>query len=159
VTVAVIELADLQAINPDIDTAKAEAMIQDAVAQATLVAPCLADEAGLTNLQVAQFKAVLRAAIVRWDDAGSGAVLTEQVTAGPFAQSQTVDSSRLRKGLFWPSELDLLQKICGTGRKAGTVDVTPDIPARRSILPDMSIDACTELGGPLPDDPLQGARL
>ena len=122
---AVIELADLQAINPDIDTAKAGAMIQDAVAQATLVAPCLADDTSLTDLQVAQFKAVLRAAVIRWDDAGSGAVLTEQVTAGPFAQSQTVDSSRLRKGLFWPSELDLLQKICGTGRKAGTVDVTP----------------------------------
>lgn len=106
---------------------KAQAMIDDASAIALLAAPCLSDEEALTDTQRAAVKAVLRGAIIRWNDAGSGAV--SQQTAGPF--SQTLDTRTQRRGMFWPSEIEQLQNICkgeGDGgafsvdtRPAGTV--------------------------------------
>ena len=53
-------------------------------------------------------KSVLRAAILRWNDTGSGGVV--QQTAGPF--SQTVDNRSNKYGRFWPSELDQLRAVC-----------------------------------------------
>lgn len=86
---------------------KAQAMIADAVGQAVLVAPCLTDPE-LSAAQEASAKAVLRAAILRWNDAGSGAVVTQQ--AAVF--SQTIDNTRQRVGVFWPSEITALQQVC-----------------------------------------------
>ena len=155
---AVIDLVDLQAINPDIDETAAAAMIADAIAQAQLAAPCLANEANLTETQLAQYKAVLRSAIIRWDDAGSGGVTTYSTTAGSFSEQQTTDSSRLRKGLFWPSEVDQLRRICGQSRRSGTVDTGPDGQDDRWPR-GMSIAECERLGGLLPQNPLEGALL
>lgn len=150
---AVITVGDLQKISPDIDEAKAQAMIDDAVAQATLVAPCLLDEDTLTDAQKAQFKAVLRSAIIRWDDAGNSAATNESETAGAVSHSITVDSSRLRKGLFWPSEIDQLQKVCGTARQSGTHDTTGRSPFAATWLDEQ------ELGSPDPDHPLAFAAI
>lgn len=91
-----------------ISDAKAQAMIDDASAIALLAAPCLADEDALTDTQVAAIKAVLRGAILRWHESGSGAVQSQ--TAGPF--SQTIDNRQQRRGMFWPSEIEQLQDIC-----------------------------------------------
>lgn len=92
-----------------IDDAKAEAMITDAEAMAVLVAPCITSTEFSADLgKVAAVKALLRGAILRWHDAGSGAVT--QQTAGPF--SQTVDQSKARKAMFWPSEIQQLQTLC-----------------------------------------------
>lgn len=106
-----------------IDEAKAEAMIADAQAQAILAAPCLANEAALNEWQTAAVKAVLRGAILRWNDSGSGAY--QQQVAGPFALSY--DSRQTRRSLFWPSEIENLQEICllvngGDGGGAFAVD-------------------------------------
>lgn len=97
--------------------AKAQAMIADAVAQAILAAPCLADESDLDADQKAAVRAVLRQAILRWNDSGTGAF--QQQTAGPF--SVAFDTRATRRALFWPSELEQLQAICAavTGASDG----------------------------------------
>lgn len=97
--------------------AKADAMIEDAEAMAVEVAPCITDDAFAKKPAV---KAVLRAAILRWNDAGSGA----KVTQAALGYSQTIDTSSPRKGLFWPSEIEQLQKVCAAegGGKAFSVD-------------------------------------
>jgi len=100
--------------------AKATAMIEDAEATATLRAPCLpgllvapidetADALALRTAKLAAVKAVLRGAILRWVDAGSGAVV--QQTTGPF--SATIQP-QARRSLFWPSEIEQLQGVCAT---------------------------------------------
>lgn len=105
---AFLTVADLQVFASDIDTVKAQGMIDDATALAVLAAPCI-DDIGFVNL--AAVKAILRGAILRWNDAGSGVLLSE--TAGPFGQ--TLDTRVPRKSLFWPSEIEQLQSLCSTG--------------------------------------------
>ena len=102
-----------------ISETKALTMIEDATALATLAAPCLAVEADLTATQTAQVRAVLRGAILRWVDAGSGALQSQQ--AGPFGQ--TLDTRQPRKGMFWPSEIQQLQNICGGSDSTGIYGV------------------------------------
>lgn len=88
-----------------IEAAKAQAMIDDAEAMAVLAAPCIAVE-GFTH--VAAVKAILRGAVIRWNDSGSGALQAQ--TAGPFGQ--TLDTRQERRGMFWPSEIISLQSLC-----------------------------------------------
>jgi hypothetical protein len=106
------------------------AMIADAEAMAVLTAPCLSallvvpddetPEATATRTgQLAAIKAILRGAILRWDDAGTGAVTQE--TTGPFGRS--IDTRQARKAMFWPSELEQLQGICSGGDAAGAFSV------------------------------------
>lgn len=116
-----------------IEEAKAEAMIADAEAQAILAAPCLVDdETDLSAHQVAAVKAVLRSAILRWNDSGTGAFVQE--TAGPFSVIQ--DTRQFRRSLFWPSEIDQLQSICAsfTGAQAGAFTVDPGATGVRHDL-------------------------
>lgn len=94
----------------DIPEAKALAMIEDAEAQALLIAPCLSElEQG--DAKLAAVRSILRGALLRWNDAGSGAI--QQTQVGPFGQS--IDTRQHRKGMFWPSEINDLQGICETG--------------------------------------------
>jgi hypothetical protein len=88
-----------------IDTAKAEAMIDDAEAMALLAAPCIAADGFAYGTAV---KAILRGAVLRWNDSGSGALQAQ--TAGPFGQ--TLDTRQERRGMFWPSEIVSLQSLC-----------------------------------------------
>jgi hypothetical protein len=111
---------------------KANAMIEDAEAWAILTAPCLSsltvapdgettEAAEIRTGKVAAVKAILRGAILRWNDAGSGAITQESV--GPFGHS--IDTRQARKSMFWPSEITELQGICSNGdsSKAFSVDV------------------------------------
>ena len=84
---------------------KAEAMIADALALAARVAPCITDD---TFEYADAAKAILRGAILRWHEAGSGALQAQ--SSGPF--SQTIDTRQQRKGMFWPSEIEQLQDLC-----------------------------------------------
>lgn len=86
--------------------AKAQAMIDDAVAQTLRVAKCLRDADAET---LAAAKAILRRALLRWNDAGGGAVT--QVSALSFSQSIDTRVTNSR-GLFWPSEITDLQELC-----------------------------------------------
>ena len=90
-----------------IEVTKAEAMIEDAEAMAVLAAPCIT-AVGFANS--AAVKAVLRGAVLRWNDAGTGALQAQ--TAGPFGQ--TLDTRQERRGMFWPTEITQLQALCGT---------------------------------------------
>ncbi|MGX6508282.1 hypothetical protein [Rhodococcus sp. SJ-2] len=114
-----ITVDDLLPFAPDIDEAKATAMIEDALALAAVIAPCILD-AEFENPGAA--KAILRGAVLRWNDSGSGAIVSQ--AAGPF--SRTVDTSNPRKSLFWPSEIEQLQKLCQSA-SAGvfTIDTVP----------------------------------
>lgn len=120
-----------------IEAAKAAAMIEDAEAQAILTAPCLPDllvepedeTAAALALRLANraaVKSILRGAILRWNDAGSGVVTQQQV--GPFGQTIT---QAPRRNMFWPSEIEQLQGICkGTdGAKSFAVDTVPTVVA------------------------------
>lgn len=110
----------------DIEPGRLAAMIEDAEAQAVMVAPCLETPSDLSPMQQAAVKAVLRAAILRWNDAGSGAIT--QQTAGPFSVTQ--DTRQSRRGAFWPSEISDLQRICSQvggadSAKAWNISVGP----------------------------------
>lgn len=108
----------------DVEPAKAVQMIEDATALATLAAPCLgATPSSLSDPQVAAVKAILRGAILRWVDAGSGAFQTRAENIGSYGYSEGYDTRQARRGMFWPSEITQLQAICG-GRdaQAFTVD-------------------------------------
>lgn len=120
---AFLTVDDLLLFVPSLNEDQAEQMIADAEAMAVLAAPCLDDpDVNLTENQESAVKAVLRGAILRWQEAGTGALQSQQV--GPFGQ--TFDTRQQRRGMFWPSEIEQLQSICGSDdKKAFTVDTVP----------------------------------
>lgn len=98
---------DLSPFAPSISVDKALAMIEDAMALAARVAPCImsADfEHG------AAAKAILRGAVLRWNEAGTGAFQAQ--TVGPYGA--TVDTRQQRRSMFWPQEIEDLQALCRT---------------------------------------------
>lgn len=112
------DLTPFAAIQED----KAEAMIADALALAARIAPCiLTDEFTFA----AAAKAILRGAVLRWNESGTGA-LTQQ-SAGPFAQ--TLDTRTTRRGMFWPNEIVDLQELCKTATTSGafSIDTAPPL--------------------------------
>lgn len=115
-----LDIADLAPF-AEIDEAKAAEMIQDATYSACLVAPCLEqDKIGLlSETQAGAAKAIIRGAILRWNESGTGAV--SQQTAGPF--SATTDTRQERRGMFWPSEIQQLQRICSDTSKGGAFQI------------------------------------
>lgn len=112
---AYLSVADLEPF-ATIEPAKAQAMIDDAVALAARVAPCIL-EAGF--LHEAAARAILRGAVLRWYEAGTGALQTQQVDD----YSYTVDNRQQRRGLFWPSEIEQLQNLCKTDGPSGAFSV------------------------------------
>ncbi|MCB1282349.1 MAG: hypothetical protein KDB18_12585 [Salinibacterium sp.] len=109
---------DLAPFVPDLDPGKAALMIEDALALAARVAPCIEES---DFAEVAAAKAILRGAILRWVEAGQGS--TVQQTAGPYQVSVT---PLARRTLFWPSEVAQLVALCGTpSRAAFSIDTIP----------------------------------
>jgi hypothetical protein len=109
----------------------AATLIDDAEALAMLSAPCLRDDLNPEGFKFKAARAILRGAILRWADAGTGAV--DQQTAGPFAMSTT---SQVRRNSFWPSEITDLQKVCRgeDDGKAYSVDTAPMLGGTHSLL-------------------------
>src|SRR5690625_3786214 len=107
---------------------KAQAMIEDVEAVAVLAAPCLADaEFREDEAYKGAAKAILRQAVLRRNEAGTGAV--SQAGAGPF--QQTVDNRNPIRGLLWPSEIAQLRDLCAQYRgesqdQAFTVSMIPE---------------------------------
>lgn len=95
---------------------KALAMIDDAEALAALAAPCIMAE---DFDKPAAVKAILRGAVIRWHESGSGALQSQ--TVGPFGQS--LDTRMDRRGMFWPSEIIQLQSLC-SGTEGGVYTVS-----------------------------------
>lgn len=90
-----------------IEVTKAQEMIDDALARAARVAPCIRDTT-LSDDNSRAARAVIRDAILRKNEAGSGAAQSH--TAGPFGV--TLDTRQPHRVLFWPSEEDELRSIC-----------------------------------------------
>ena len=107
----------------DIAEAKALAMIADALAMAKLAAPCIV-EANFAHADAAL--AIIRGAILRWNDAGTGVKTTASETVGPFGYSESYLQPQ-RRALFWPSEIEQLKKLCAdsSAGKAFSYDTAP----------------------------------
>lgn len=101
-----------------IERPKAEQMIADAEALAALAAPCITKpEFAEREELIGAVKAILRRAILRWNEAGTGA--TVQIGAGPFNQT-TAQGTNTPRTLFWPSEIEQLRDICAAFNEVGT---------------------------------------
>lgn len=100
--------SDVTLFAPDLADAKAEAMIVDALAMARLVAPCIDDE-DFAYPDAA--KAVIRGAILRWNESGAAGRTQVSDTVGPFVHAESYQQP-VRRALFWPSEIDQLKKLC-----------------------------------------------
>ena len=94
--------------------------IDGANARASRVAPCLVStDVPPSADQLAEARLILIGAIMRWQQAGTGAY--QQQTAGPFGV--TMDT-RQRGGFnLWPSEITQLQDICKDGSKSSAFSV------------------------------------
>ncbi|AMS03251.1 head-tail adaptor [Gordonia phage Lucky10] len=118
---------------------KAQAMIDDALETAYLIAPCIKED---DFAYQGAAKAVIRGAILRWNDTGAGGVTT-QSTAGPISETVTT----LRRSMYWPSEIEQLQSMCRDGKKAGafTVDTAPTGQVGHSIWCNLNLggDTCS----------------
>lgn len=120
---APIQFSDLQKFAPELQQAQAEDMIATAWARAQQAAPCLKDEATeLDPSDVEIVKDVLRSAILRWDDRGSGAVA--QRTAGEYGETFRAGESNL----FRPNEIRDLRSVCGNVRKRGRASTISTVP-------------------------------
>lgn len=108
-----------------IESAKAQAMIDDVLALAGLAAPCLFDEPDLDVKKAKAAKAILRGVVLRWNDAGpSGRRTQESETIGPWQHTETIDNG-VRRSLLFPTEITALQALCADGkptRKAWSYD-------------------------------------
>lgn len=114
---------DLAPFCPGLTEAKAAAMIDDVWATAQLEAPCITSTDFTADpLKMAALKAILRQSLIRWNDAGSGAV--GQTTAGPF--SQTI-STPARVAAFTDREKADLRRLC-TGTSPGSPFTISTIP-------------------------------
>jgi hypothetical protein len=100
-----LEVSDLTPLVSNIDAAKAQVMIDDASAVAASHAPCILEPAFTNGALV---KAILRRAVVRWLEAGSGAL--QQVTVGQIGQ--TFDNRQDQRSMFRPDEITQLQGLC-----------------------------------------------
>lgn len=117
-----LTIDDLSPFAPNLSEDKAELMIADALALAARVAPCLSDD-DLDPADQAAAVAILRGAILRWHDQGSGE--GPQLVAGIF---QMNPRGTQRRSLLLPSEIKDLTAICGGSgtRKAYSVDMVPE---------------------------------
>lgn len=107
-----------------------DAMVAAANAKAARIAPCLVstDPAPSAEL-LAEAKLVLIGAVQRWTDAGSGALSQRTQTAGPYSNTETIDTRQRTGYNLWPSEITQLQDLCKSGGTASafSVDTAPTL--------------------------------
>lgn len=117
----------------EIEPVKAAAMIEDAVAMAQLVAPCLRES--LDPADQAAVKAILRGAIIRWHDAGSGAFTNQQASLGSASLADSYDNRQTRKAMFWPTEISQLQDLCRNRANTAAYEINTIAAATTPHLP------------------------
>lgn len=123
-----ITVEDIHVFNKDIPAEQAQILIKDGLALARKVAPCI-DEPGFQFADAAA--AIIRGAILRWAESGSGGLTQRQNTAGPFSQNLSFDNRQTRRSLFFPSEITELQDLCKSNMKgAFGIDTIGDSPHR-----------------------------
>lgn len=133
VAISTADLAPFAEIKPE----KAQAMIEDAWSMAVLIAPCI-DGDGFAH--AGAVKAILRGAILRWNEAGAGGRTQVTDTVGPFSHAEAYQQPA-RRSMFWPSEIEQLKKLCAAGAgKAWSYDTAPP-------LTDVHDDVCSRTFG------------
>lgn len=117
-----IDPDEVLAFNPDLDRRVVDILIRDGLAMARMVAPCIDDDEFVYGDAAT---AIIRSAVLRWAESGSGAVTTEQDTAGAFSHQVVYDTRSARRSLFFPSEIKKLEALCSTATGVGAVDTIP----------------------------------
>lgn len=110
-----------------IPTAKAEAMIEDALNGRGRRAV----HHGRRVRAPAAAKAIVRGATLRWHEAGRGAVVSQTT----MSYGQTIDTRQPRKAMFFPSEIDTLKQLCRPADDDGgafAIDLFPPAAPRLS---------------------------
>jgi hypothetical protein len=123
-----ITYADIAPFAPDEDPAKVQLMIDDALVTALLHAPCL-ENLPTDSIKAKAAKAIIRGAVVRWIEAGSGGVSSEQSSQseGPFTRqgSTSFVTNVARTGMYWRSEIQQLKQLCSGGKQAFRLSMVP----------------------------------
>lgn len=109
--------------------AKAKDMIDDAIGTAFIHAPCILSETFDPQKRKAA-KAIVRLALLRWNEAGTGAVTTQS----SLSYSQAIDTRQTRKVMFFPSELDALRRLCRDDNDTGGAFAVDLLPQRTGIV-------------------------
>ncbi|STC97566.1 hypothetical protein [Corynebacterium renale] len=118
-----IQPSEVLAFNDKLDPDVVDILIRDGLAMARRVAPCI-DEPGFVHSDAAV--AIIRGAVLRWAESGSGGISSQQQTAGPFGQTTSFDNRQTRRSLFFPSEIKELEALCSDSkRKAFAFDTVP----------------------------------
>lgn len=111
----------------DVSSETVDDYIEDAWAKATAVVPIIEEDTWPPKPEKAdQIKAILRAIILRWHEAQSGAVTGRTQTAGPYAQGLQLDTRPKRGYTLMPSEVIDLQRVCRIQGAMFTVSTVPD---------------------------------
>lgn len=103
-----LEWDEVRPLVPNVSDERGQILVEDVLARAVGLVPALGDK--LTDAQIAVAKAVIRKAVARWADSGSGGVTTKSQTAGPFQTSETFEA-RGDRPLFYDSEIDELRNL------------------------------------------------
>lgn len=112
---AYITVADITALRPNSD-GRIAAFVTSANALAIMAAPGIASPEFIANeVAMEALRAILRSAVIRWDDMANGAtnISSHTYQAGPLSETQTTDN-RQRGGFYlWPSEEALIRGLLG----------------------------------------------
>lgn len=116
-------------LQPQPDEGTVQDYVDDAWARAVGVAPQISEESFPPQNkpeQADQITAILRAIILRWHEAQSGAVAGRSQMAGPYQQNLQLDSRPKRGYTLMPSEVLDLQRIARRQGAMFSVDTFPD---------------------------------
>ena len=118
-----VSVDEVLLFNPELDRQAVTILARDGLAMARRVAPCIDDES-FPHVDAA--KAIIRSAVLRWAESGSGGVSSEQNTAGPFSHTVSFDNRSTRRSLFYLLEIKELEGLCASARgRVGAVDTIP----------------------------------
>lgn len=126
--IAPITAEDLQKFDANMEAATAEDMIRTAWVRALRLAPCLKEPDFDDPADLEIVKDVLRGAILRWSERGSGAVT--QRTAGEYGETLKESDS----ALFRPQEIRDLQSLCSGYRKRGRASTISTLPTSQAYV-------------------------
>jgi len=117
---ALLTLADIRALEPNVDENKAQALIEDVLSLARVKVPGLTGTLSLDQQDA--IKGILREQVLRRYSSGDGDI--QQQSAGPF--SMTVDSRSTRTPILSKFAMNRLRDVLGTNTgTAFEVDTTP----------------------------------
>ncbi|WP_236724939.1 hypothetical protein [Mycobacterium avium] len=114
---------------PGVDEATVQDYIEDAWGKATGVVPIIADDSWPPEgkpEKAGAIKAILRAIILRWHEAQSGAVTGRTQAAGPYAQTLQLDTRPTRGYTLMPYEIVDLHRVARRQGGMFSVSTAPD---------------------------------